>query len=192
MNSRRLRSTRSLFFCLIGCTFMACSQVMVSQDYDRGFDFQAAKTYAWKDNNNAPNDDLLQDNDLLRRRFMDFIADNLEQKGFSQSNNPAYLISCSYKVVSKLDTTPYNSGVSFGLSRYGQYSALGVDSGSYIEQYDQGQLTVNFYSAHSKRLIWTGFATRQVRQHYTPQQYDALANEMSTAVIAQFPPQSEE
>lgn len=189
---RELRATfaTALILCLLCFGFWGCSQVQVSQDYDRGFNFQSVATFAWRDNALAQGDDILRDNDLLRKRFENAITANLQQNGFSQSSAPVYFVSCLYKIVTKFDNAPYDGAVSLGFGRYGRYGGFGIDSGTYVEGYDQGQLTVHIYSAQTGQLVWSGFATRQVRQHYTPQQYDALATEMTSAVMAQFPPHS--
>lgn len=173
----------SFFLILTGC-----GQVTVSQDYDPTANFLADKTFAWQEKPTRIEGDLLGQNDLLANRFRIAIISSLLEKGFEQTVNPAFLVSCSYVVATRLETEPYRSGVSYGIGRYGRYGGIGFGTGTQLTQYDQGRLTVYIHDASSGQLIWTGLATRQVTLHSTPQELTQQVNEMVSRVMSQFPP----
>jgi hypothetical protein len=167
---------------------MACAKVQVSQDYDSNYPFAAATTFNWNEALQQQNDDRYQIDELLATRFETAIEGNFLQKGFRQSPQPDFLVSYIYEVTSRIQVDDLHSRFGFGYGRYGRYGGVGFDTGSIIQQYDQGKLVINIHSTVTEKLLWKGTGTREVFTHSNPEQLTRRVNEMVSAVLAQFPP----
>lgn len=177
-----------VFLIMMAVLLSSCATVQVSEDYDTSYVFARQKTYAWNTTTPYLNDDLLESDELLAKRFVDAVETSLAQKGFIQTAQPTYLVSCTFTVTSRLETDVFDTGIGFGFGRYGHYGGVGVSTGSSVRQYDQGTFIVNIHSAATGRLIWKGTGTREVFIHSTPDKITRAVNEMVAAVLAQFPP----
>lgn len=176
------------------CFFLVsgCSKVQVSQDFDNEFKFDTEKSYAWNRDLQEKQGGLLSKNELLAKRFTKAIEENLQMQGFTISDDaPSFLVSCSYVVNSKIQSTPVSTGIGYGTGRYGRYGTVGIHSGTALRQYEQGRFTVSFHTASSGELVWRGTGTREVFTHSKPEQITKAVEEMVTEVLKQFPPHSQ-
>lgn len=172
--------------------FMACAKVQVSQDYDTTYLFTAASTFNWNEALQQQNHERYHIDELLVARFTTAIDENLIQKGFRRSPYPDFLVSYIYEVSSRIEVDGLQSHFGFGYGhrygRYGRFGGVGFDTGSIIQQYDQGKLVINIHSATTEKLIWKGIGTREVFTHSNPEQLTRRVNEMVSEILAQFPP----
>ncbi|MGB3212660.1 MAG: DUF4136 domain-containing protein [Desulforhopalus sp.] len=186
---RRLVLLRSFPVILVLAVLLSsCASVQVSQDYKKDYSFTTEKTYGWNETLDAENGDLLDQDELLAKRFKEAVQDVLFRKGFRQVNQPEFLISYTYTVTSRLQVEPWDTNFGFGYGRYGRYGRAGIYSGNSIRQYDQGKFVFNIHSARTQELLWKGTGTREVFTHSTPDQITRNVNEIVEAVLAQFPP----
>ncbi len=177
-----------LILAVVALFISSCAQVQVSQDYDTGYLFDKGNTYGWNTAKPLEKDDLLESDELLAKRFKSAVDATLTKRGFIQTTQPNFLVSCTYTVKSRLESDSFDSGFGFGVGRFGRYGGVGMSTGSTIRQYDQGTLIINIHSAATKKLIWKGTGTREVFIHSTPDELTRSVNEMVEAVLAQFPP----
>ncbi len=183
-----MRLRRLIILVAILPLFMACAKVQVSQDYDSTYPFATATTFNWNEELQQQNDDRYQTDELLATRFKTAIEENFVQKGLRRSLQPDFLVSYTYEVSSRFQVDDLHSHFGFGYGRYGRFGGVGFDTGSIIQQYDQGKLVINIHSAATEKLLWKGVGTREVFTHYNPEQLTRRVNEMVSAVLAQFPP----
>lgn len=179
-----------LLFLLLGLLplFMACAPVQVSQDFDRNYPFATATTFSWNEELQRQNDERFDIDELLTTRFKTAIEENFIQKGFRQSLQPDFLVSYTYEVSSRIEVDDLHSHFGYGYGRYGRYGAIGFDTGSIIQQYDQGKLVISIHDSKTGQLFWKGTGTREVFTHSSPEELTRRVNEMVSAILAQFPP----
>ena len=166
----------------------SCTSVQISQDYDSSFAFDSGNTFGWNEKLQDENDNLPKGDELLARRFKGTVERVLASKGFRLDTYPAFLVSYTYEITSKLQVDPFNSHFGYGFSRYGYYRGVGIDTAGSIRQYDQGKLVISIHLARTGQLLWKGTGTREVFIHSRPDQITRSVNEMVEAVLAQFPP----
>jgi hypothetical protein len=179
-----------LFLIILGlvCLLSSCAKVQVSQDYDSNYAFGKVNTFGWNEKLQQQNGDLLQHDELLAKRFREAIEEVLAKRGFIQDARPAFLVSYTYGITSKLQVDPVDSYFGIGYGRFGRYGGVGINTGSSIRQYDQGKLVIYIHSAMTGQLLWKGTGTREIFIHATPDQITRSVNEMVEAVLEQFPP----
>ena len=178
------------FFILLGLLplFMACAPVQVSQDFDRNYPFAAATTFNWNEELQQQNDERFHIDELLATRFKRAIEEIFTRQGFRQAAQPDFLVSYMYEVSSRIQVDDLHTHFGYGYGRYGRYGAVGFDTGSFIQQYDQGKLVINIHDTKTGQLFWKGIGTREVFTHSSPEQLTRRVNEMVSAILAQFPP----
>lgn len=166
----------------------SCSTIQVSQDFDAGYNFTSAKTYNWNKNLTVNDDDLIQKDELLAKRFFDAINHNLQFRGYSLADSPELLVSCTFTVTSRLQTDTIQPAIGVGYGRYGRYGGVGVHSGTSVRQYDRGMLAINIHSKLDNKLVWKGTGTREVFTHNSPEKISEIVAELVQSVLEQFPP----
>jgi hypothetical protein len=164
--------------------------VQVSEDFDSAYNFANATTYNWNKEHQATTVDLLKDDELLANRFFKAIDRTLTAQGYKQSDSPDFLVSCTYKITSRLRSEPIQPAIGVGYGRYGRFGGFGIQSGSTVTQYDRGELTILIHEAKGGGLIWKGNGTQEVFTHNNPEQISENVKEMVEAILAQFPPSS--
>ncbi len=174
----------------LAALLFGCAKVQVSQDYDPNFTFSKENTYGWNVKLQHEKGDLLQQDELLDKRFRESIKEVLAKRGFRLDVHPVFLISYSYTISQILQVDPFDPyfGLGYGYGRYGYYHGVGINAGSSISQYDQGKLVIYIYSAQTSQLLWKGTGTREVFDHSTPDEITRSVYEMVETVLAQFPP----
>lgn len=166
----------------------ACSGIKVSQDYDQNYDFAVLETFAWQPNDN--NDYGISDNDLLDGRIRTAIVDNLSAKGFSlvESGPADFHISYHFTVEQKLSTSGTTGTVSVGGYTRGRYGGIAIGTGTQVQTYDEGRLSVDVIDTNQAKLVWRGISTQTVSTHSDPERTTERINETIDKILAQFPP----
>lgn len=184
--------TKILLFLSITTLFLtSCSTVQVSQDFESTYNFTQFQSYNWNKEFQDTATGILQDDELLADRFFAAIDSTLSAQGFTISDNPDFLVSCTYKITSRLQADSVQPAFGFGYGRYGRYGrygGVGVQSGTSLRQYDLGLLTINIHDAKDGRLIWKGYGTREVFMHNNPEELTKSIYDLVQSTLAQFPP----
>jgi hypothetical protein len=123
-------------------------------DYDSSVDFNALKTFAWRD---AGQPSLKDSDPLMHKYIVDAIVGQLETAGLQQVEDNAdcyvtYHASASTEY--SVDTTYYGYG---GGWRWGGF--YGGPSTSTVRTYEQGTLIIDAWNGGTKEIIWRGSAT---------------------------------
>lgn len=177
-----------LFLSLTTLCLSSCSSVQVSQDFDNSYNFTQATTFNWDTELQKSNTGLLQDDELLAKRFFTAINTSLVNQGYTLSETPALLISCNYTITSRLQADSIQPSIGFGYGRHSRFGGVGIQSGTTVRQYDRGMLTINIHDAKDGKLIWKGNGTREVFTHNSPEKLTKSVNELVQSTLAQFPP----
>lgn len=182
---------KSLFACALLGLVVGCSSIKVSQDYDQSTDFSGLNTYEWKMEDKPDSGDIRVDNPLLHRRIRAAINETLRNRGYRKisagEGAPDFSVSYKYQIRSKLESDDVGVGVGFGFGSYRSFGGIGVESGSYVSEYDQSILAIELKDADGN-LLWCGLGTARFDQHAGPQAMTREINAMVGKIMSQFPP----
>ncbi len=174
---------------LLFLTIAGCSQVMVSQDYDKAAHFSQYTTYSWIEPSAKGISNIQTNNPLLHNRFQTSINRILQNKGYTLAGKADLHVNYEYSIRTKIQSKNLEPTLGYGYGRYGRYGGIAVRSGSDIYQYDQGILVINLYDARTKNLIWRGKGTDVAATHPDPDKVTAQVFKLVSTILQQFPPQ---
>jgi hypothetical protein len=128
---------KAIFIVLGYMVIAGCSGISVSQDYDQQADFAALKTYAWKQDPAAVEDDKEDGlSPLVAARIRSAIEKELEAKGITYSETSAdFLVDYNLKVESRISSSNVQTSIGFGTGGYRSFGAVGISSAPDIRQY---------------------------------------------------------
>lgn len=182
--------TRTLlsFLAAIGLVLPGCSGLRVTSDFDPAVDFSKYGSYAW-----LPRPDPTKDPEAARRdglliqRIERAVDADLSTKGMRRVEpdaSPSLLVTEHISVEQKLqvNTTTYG----YGYGRWGYYG--GGYSDTYVDQYEEGTLVLDFIDAESKQLVWRGSVQTRLRDEKTPDERDRRVREVVQAILDRYPP----
>ncbi len=181
--------TRLLFLIIILLLVSGCSQVMVSQDYDKSTRFSQYSTYRWVEVPTPDKSDLRSNNSLLHDRFRSSINKVLQQKGYIHSEGGQLHVNYDYSVNTKIQSSNIEPRIGYGYGRYGRYGGVAVRTGSDIYQFDQAMLIINVYDAVNGNLIWRGKGTDVAATHPDPSKVTDQVYTLVSSILKQFPPE---
>ena len=166
-----------------------CSGISVSQDYDRETDFQAMKSYAWRQ---APVTEATEESPmtpLIAERIRNAVVRELAARNMSlNETSPDFLIDYHLTVESRISSTPVTTTVGYGFGTYGRYGGIGISTAPDIRTYDEGTLVIDFYLAETDRMVWRGLASQVVDKHEKPEKVTEQINAAVKKMLDQFPP----
>lgn len=182
-----MRSRFLILFVLVLLSFVGCSSVRVSQDYDEAVDFTKYRTFRWADAQQPRTGDIQVDNQLLDRRIRHAIEQDLISKGFSKKSGGStdLLIAYRLNVKTRIEADTVRTGVGFG----GYHGWGGVGFDTRIREYEEGTLVIDIGDAKKDNLIWRGTGSRRVTRQPDPQETTRVVNQTVTEIMKQFPPQ---
>ena len=167
-----------------------CSTLKVSQDYDSTADFSSLKTFAWQDTNQPETEDIRVDSPLIDQRIRTAITTHLALKGLELSDVdlPDARVAYRYTILSKIRSSPVSTGVGLGYLGGRSISGIGIQTGTDIQQVDQGLLVVDILSGPTGKLLWRGTSTRTVTTHATPEKISQDIDTTIQTLLDQYPP----
>lgn len=167
-----------------------CQSIQVSQDYKLSNDFPSLKTYKWQTKTQPETGDIRIDSPLLDARIRSAINDSLAEKGYRKITHetPDFYVSYKYQIRSKIGSDDVGIGMVFGWGNRGRIGGIGIDTGRYISEYDEGMLVIDLKDASKGDLLWRGTGTALVDQHSKPEKITKEINEMVKKILFQFPP----
>lgn len=185
------RHSVSVLVCSLFAIFiLGCSSIEVSQDYQPDWDFGNLKTYAWKYKGQEKTGDMRIDSQLLDDRIRKATEEKLLEKGFTKSSGkiPDFQIVYKYSISRKIYSNPVSTGLGFGYGHYGNHGAIGIRTGTQIDEYDEGLLIIDFLKPGSDIVLWRGNSTRVVETHSTPEKRIQDIDQTIGKMLDQFPP----
>ena len=164
---------------VLALTLTSCASVYVTTDYDRQVDFSAYKSYAFF----KEGVERAQISDLDKRRILRAIEQNLNEKGFTKSEQPDFLVNIFTREEENVDV--YNN--------YPTYWGWGVGWGPFwggsfynVSRNIEGTLYIEIIDAKKKELIWQGKGTGYVPQSVERKE-EAIANFVNR-ILEKYPP----
>lgn len=174
-----------------------CSTIRVDSDYARGSEFSSLKTYAWASDSQPKTGDLRIDNTLIDSRVRSAVDETLAAGGYQKisSGTPDFLVVYRLSIEGKLDVTTIEAPVVAPNIQYGRLSipAMGYSQyygdQTFVTEYEEGTLLIDFVDPSSQKLMWRGSAKGTVKEKAKPEQREARIREAVSKILAQFPPQ---
>lgn len=171
----RLLFISFLFFCLAGC-----KSVDVSSDYDRTTNFTNYKTYNYYD---AINSGLTE---LDEQRLITAIDSILEQKTFSKSNSPDFLINIQSQTYQSAERSSVSVGIGGGGGNVGGGMSVGIPVG---EGKLNREVVLEFLDAKTHSLYWHAIGKQTIPNKVTPEQREQIITEVVSEILSVYPPE---
>jgi hypothetical protein len=176
-----------------------CFTVSTNSDYDTAVKFSNLKTFGWLPGPQPKTGDIRLDNTLLDERIRAAIDRELTAKGYRKiaSGEPDFYVRYQPSVEGKIDvvsaptpyyTTPYGAGYGAYGGYAGGWSSWG-GSQTFVDQYDEGTIVVDFADPKTKKLIWRGTASAVVDPDANPAKREERINKAMAKLLKKFPPQ---
>ncbi len=168
------------FLLLFTILLTSCSTVRVASDYDREANFGEYGTYAFF----KPGIDKAEISDLDKKRILRAIESELQQKGFTKSENPDLLVSIFTKTNENINIYqnqgPY-WGYGWGWSPW--YWGSGYNT---VSKTSEGTLYIDLIDAGDKELVWQGMGTAALAKEVNKKQ--ERINEIVAKIMEKYPP----
>ena len=179
----QINTARCIVVLILGLT-VGCAPLVVDYDYDTTYDFTKLKTYDWSP---SPPGNAMED--LAEKRFKQAVNTQLGTKGYSQATgSPDFLIAMQ-GVKKTVNAGSVGVGASVGVPVGGRGS-MSVGVGKSKQQVKQeGTLTLNFIDARTQALIWQGSASAELKEKNSPEEQQAMINQVIAEMLKNFPPQ---
>jgi hypothetical protein len=145
----------------------------IRSDYDHTVDFSQFKTYNFFSPMGIENPNY---SSVLGSVFRDAIGQEMESRGYVQSDTPDLMINVSGRLKDKTKVTttsdPYMHGGYYGYRRgyYGAWGGYGYGTTTHVSQYTEGTVNVDLVDRLEKRMVWEGVAVGRVKENNTPEQ----------------------
>jgi len=164
-----------------------CSGISVNQDFQPGTDFAPYQEYAWMTNQRAPSNDQ-----FLDQRIRAAIEGEMQTKGYRlvAADQADFFVGYQLLLEEEVSYQTVNDywGPGWG---YGGYYGGGVgtvSSRTTETRYTVGTFVLDFFDASTRNLVWRGSAEGRVHEVDNPEERQRRANDVASAVLAQFPP----
>lgn len=168
-----------------------CSTIQVSQDFDPQASFSGLQTYQWlpADMQTKPKaSEFEKSNPLIAKRIKAALVQELSLKGQSLVNGDAdAYITYHISSMQKIRSTPVTTTIGFGSGGGGVFTGFGFQTGSDIQQYEEGQLVVDILNKKGQ-LLWRGTSSTPLEEHASPEETTELINKVMKKLMAQYPP----
>ena len=163
---------------------------MANIDYDRSINFKIFETYTIQQKPVRMTDDTRINTPFMLQRIESAINNVLTKKGFVNENKKDSLV-VKYYLEVKQDFETDESAVSIGFGSYGHHSAVGFGFTLPVgEMYsiDKLVLTLDIFSAKTKKLLWRGSLSNRMYIGSTPESNNKLITELVSGILRHFPP----
>lgn len=179
------------FIFLVIAAVSGCSGITVSQDYEKDVDFAAFKTFIWKVDPEARQDDEQEMSPLVATRIRNAITSELKARGIVYSEiSPDIQIDYNLKVESKISSSNVGTTIGYGAGGYGHIGGVVISTAPDIRQYDEGTLYIDFYTSDDLKLVWRGISSQVIDKHEEPDKVTQQINLNVQKILEQFPPKA--
>lgn len=140
----------------------------IRYDYDRSADFGAYRTYNFME---GAGPDTGNYQSLFTRYMIEAITIEMENRGYTKSDNPDLLVNFNANLQEKTKVTTSPAPVAMGgyySYRRGYYTGWGVGYGyateTHVSQYKEGTLNIDIVDAAKKQLVWEAVGVGRVTE----------------------------
>jgi len=180
-----MKSFKNYFLIVILITaalfLISCSTISVNQDYDPAYDFSKLKTFGF-----IPITSEAGIDQLNAQRLGDAIKSNLTAQGYTLSENADFGIALFFTKDTKTSVQSsggYGYGYGYGYRGYG-----GMGGSTYVTQYDEGTLVIDFIDIAENKLVWRGVGTGALSESPSVEERTENINNAVAQILEQFPP----
>jgi hypothetical protein len=183
MKAAKINLSFSVIVILAALFLLGCSTISVNQDYDPAYDFSKLKTFGF-----IPITEEAGIDQLNATRLGDAIKTNLTAKGYTLAEQADFGIALFFTKDTKtnIQSTGYGYGYGYGYRGYG-----GMGGSTYVTQYEEGTLVIDFVDMAKQELVWRGVGTGALSDSPSVEERTANINNAVTQILAQFPPTGE-
>jgi hypothetical protein len=132
--------------------------------WDKAYDFTTIKTFQWDTDTKSA---LEKSNPFMHSRVVSAVEYELAATGLTQvQSNPDVFVTYHTSVETKVQLSQESFSYGFGgyggagWGRYGYGVTVPISTTTHVNEYEEGTLVVDIWSAKTKQLIWRGTATR--------------------------------
>jgi hypothetical protein len=161
---------------LVAAAFVGCSTITTTVDYDKSEDFSKYRTYGWMGTGNLRND-------LVEKRIVAAVDQQLAAKGLTKSDNPDVLVAVHGRLGKETQITAYNTGWGYGYRRGG----MGVTTAT-AKEIPVGTLIVDLVDGKDKDLVWRGTASSTIEASDSPDAREKKIQEAVQKILENYPP----
>ncbi|MCP4003381.1 MAG: DUF4136 domain-containing protein [bacterium] len=170
---------------LLVSALAACASVRVSTDFDPEIDFAAYRTFAWLPEPTGRTGNPRLDSPLLADRIRSAVERELSAKSFRKvaAGMADFHVGYHLSLEKGIDVRTVDQRYGYGPGWPGS-----GPSHTYVSEYEQGTLILDFVDAGANRLAWRGSGSRRIPRQTTPEQTTENVNMAVTEILASFPP----
>ncbi|MGB7843877.1 MAG: DUF4136 domain-containing protein [Salinimicrobium sp.] len=165
---------------LLVVVLASCNTVKVATDYDREANFGQYQTFAFF----KPGIDKAEISDLDKKRILRAIEQEMQQKGFTKSDNPDLLVSIFTKTKENINI--YNNNYAYGYYGWGWSPWYWGSGYNTVNSTTEGTLYIDLIDAGEKQLIWQGMGTAVLASDVERKQ--ERINEIVEEILKEYPP----
>ena len=170
-----------------------CASNGANYDFDTAFDFSAIKSFAWSESTDEATSKSITATPLVHQQVRESIEANLNAKGLQNVDAASADMLVTYHL-SVAVTGHTSSSVSVGIGRSrgggGTRSSIGISGSVPVggRAVQEGTMVIALIDAKSNSVIWEGSSSRQLARSSSPEQQQALVNEVVNEILVNFPP----
>lgn len=128
----------------------ACSTLQTAYDYDKKADFRSYKSFSFHEKGL----EKLEMNDLDKRRIIESVTKNLEEKGLKRSEGQADLY-VNILSFTKEKVNIYNNNWPYWQGWYGPWWSGGWGM-QQVRKYTEGSILIDLVESKTNTLVWEG------------------------------------
>ena len=157
-------------------TFMAglaacASTASIYSDFDPAVDFASYKTWNFFDNAGP---DYEGYESLFTKYMLEAIEIEMNQRGYTKSDNPQLLVNFNAVVQDKTKVTQTTSMAPMGYggygggyygyrgASYGAWGGYGYGTETHVSQYEEGTFNIDVVDAKKQQLVWEAVAVGMI------------------------------
>ena len=165
----------------------SCEIRAAQYDFQKGINFSAYQTYAWK----QKMVDIFEGrvttnvrNPLNLKRIRKAIESELAAKGIEQVDQDKASIHIVFHglLEERIDIDDWGYGIGYGRGAY--YGRAYYGSSLEVDQYTEGTLFVDFIDTQTNELVWRGWVKRRVTDNIK----ESMINKAVAQVFKKYPP----
>jgi hypothetical protein len=177
----------------------SCSTIRVSQDYEISTNFNRYRTFTLVPGTSRITGDVLMDSPLMEKRIRNAVENSMNEKGYSKVTDTRSDFFVTYQLVvrTRIEADPIPpfgvGGYPYGYRRYrypywGSPYWNGWGYETYVRQYEEGTLIIDFMDSKTQTLFWRGTGSRRLSQLSSPEKVTEWVDRIVTEILAQYPP----
>lgn len=177
-------------------TIAACSAIRVNQDYEMATNFNNYRTFDLEPVPIQRSGDILMDSPFIDQRITMAIENTLALRDYQKTSDfrPDFNIKYQLAVRTRIeiDTFPaygwlgYSCGYRHCYDDYPYWNGFGYET--YVDQYDELTLIIDFWDSNTGKLFWRGTGSRRMYRQLPPEEMTEWIHQLVFEILNQYPP----